>query len=171
MSNFKNSIALFAKANYSKEIKDLTNIELHDCVSKAVMAHIGDNIKKSQLSHNEKRRAYYFSAEFLVGRAIYNNLLCTGLLSDAEKLLQDLIKNNLGMDMTGTGCKTPAAAITMADAAYLIAALEEAAQKKGRHAAVSYNRSQAVLHVTFPTELPGEATEEEADEGNIEPTT
>ena len=53
----------------------------------------------------------------------------------------------------------------------LIAALEEAAQKKGRHAAVSYNRSQAVLHVTFPTELPGEATEEEADEGNIEPTT
>ena len=89
MSNLKNSTSLFAKANYSKEIKDLTNIELHDCVSKAVMAHIGDNIKKSQLSHNEKRRAYYFSAEFLVGRAIYNNLLCTGLLSDAEKLLEN----------------------------------------------------------------------------------
>ena len=89
MSNFKNSTALFAKANYSKEIKDLTNIELHDCVSKAVMAHIGDNIKKSQLAHNEKRRAYYFSAEFLVGRAIYNNLLCTGLLSDTEKLLEN----------------------------------------------------------------------------------
>ncbi len=89
MSNLKNSTALFAKANYSKEIKDLTNIELHDCVSKAVMAHIGDNIKKSQLAHNEKRRAYYFSAEFLVGRAIYNNLLCTGLLSDTEKLLEN----------------------------------------------------------------------------------
>ena len=88
MSNLKNSTALFAKANYSKEIKDLTNIELHDCVSKAVMAHIGDNIKKSQLAHNEKRRAYYFSAEFLVGRAIYNNLLCTGLLSDTERLLE-----------------------------------------------------------------------------------
>ena len=93
MSNFKNSTALFAKANYSKEIKDLTNIELHDCVSKAVMAHIGDNIKKSQLAHNEKRRAYYFSAEFLVGRAIYNNLLCTGLLSDTEKLLENEQKN------------------------------------------------------------------------------
>ena len=52
----------------------------------------------------------------------------------------------------------------------LITALEEAAQKKGRHAAVSFNRPQAVLYVTFPTELPGEATEEEADEGNsIEP--
>ena len=93
MSNFKNSTALFAKANYSKEIKDITNIELHACVSKAVMAHIGDNIKKSQLAHNEKRRAYYFSAEFLVGRAIYNNLLCTGLLSDTEKLLENEQKN------------------------------------------------------------------------------
>jgi len=54
--------------------------------------------------------------------------------------------------------------------AVVITALEEAAQKKGRHAAVSFNRPQAVLYVTFPTELPGEATEEEADEGNsIEP--
>ncbi len=89
MSNFKNSTELFAKANYSKEIKDLTNIELHDCVSKAVMAHIADNIKKSQEAHNQKRRAYYFSAEFLVGRAIYNNLLCTGLLDSTEKLLEN----------------------------------------------------------------------------------
>ena len=88
MSNFKNSTELFAKANYSKEIKDLTSIELHDCVSKAVMAHIADNVKKSQKAHNEIRRAYYFSAEFLVGRAIYNNLLCTGLLDQTEKLLK-----------------------------------------------------------------------------------
>lgn len=88
MSNLKNSTELFAKANYSKEIKDLTNIELHDCVSKAVMASIADNIKKSQKAHNEKRRAYYFSAEFLVGRAVYNNLLCAGLLEETEKLLK-----------------------------------------------------------------------------------
>ena len=47
----------------------------------------------------------------------------------------------------------------------LVQALEEAAQKKGRHAAVSFNRSQAVLQVHFPTELPGEAAEEDANEG------
>ena len=47
----------------------------------------------------------------------------------------------------------------------LVKALEEAAQKRGRHAAVSFNRSQAVLQVRFPTELPGEAAEEEANEG------
>ena len=49
--------------------------------------------------------------------------------------------------------------------AELVKALEEAAQKRGRHAAVSFNRSQAVLQVHFPTELPGEAAEEDANEG------
>ena len=33
------------------------------------------------------RSASYFSAEFLVGRAVYNNLMCLGLLDDAEALL------------------------------------------------------------------------------------
>ena len=88
MSKFKSSIETFAKANYSKDIKDLTDIQLHDCVSKAVMTDIADNYLKSQKSHNSKRRAYYFSAEFLVGRAIYNNLLCTGLLEQTETILK-----------------------------------------------------------------------------------
>ena len=53
--------------------------------------------------------------------------------------------------------------------AQIVEALEEAAQKKNRHAAVSFNRAQAVLQVSFPTELPQEsAAEEDADEGNQE---
>ena len=48
----------------------------------------------------------------------------------------------------------------------LVQALEEAAQKRNRHAAVSYNRPQAVLQVHFPAKLPQEAAaEEEANEG------
>ena len=47
----------------------------------------------------------------------------------------------------------------------LVQALEESAQKRNRHAAVSFNRPQAVLQVHFPTELPGEAAEEDANEG------
>ncbi len=88
MSKFKSNIETFAKANYAKEIKDLTNVQLHDCVSKAVMADIANNYRKSQEAHNQKRRAYYFSAEFLVGRAIYNNLLCSGLLDETESILK-----------------------------------------------------------------------------------
>ena len=48
----------------------------------------------------------------------------------------------------------------------LVQALEEAAQKRNRHAAVSYNRPQAVLQVHFPAKLPQEAAAEEgANEG------
>lgn len=48
----------------------------------------------------------------------------------------------------------------------LVKALEETAQKRGKHAAVSYNWPQAVLSVRFPAELPQtEAVAEEANEG------
>ncbi len=48
----------------------------------------------------------------------------------------------------------------------LVKALEETAQKKGKHAAVSFNWAQAVLCARFPSELPREdAVAEEANEG------
>lgn len=48
----------------------------------------------------------------------------------------------------------------------LVKALEEAAQQKGKHAAVSFNRAQAVLYTRFLAELPAAAPEEEeANEG------
>lgn len=88
MSKFKNNIELFAKADYAKNVEDLSAVQLHDCVSRAVMTDISDAYNRSQKAHNQKRRAYYFSAEFLVGRAIYNNLLCTGLLEETQHILK-----------------------------------------------------------------------------------
>ena len=49
--------------------------------------------------------------------------------------------------------------------AELVRVLEESAQKRGRHAAISYNYPQAVLCVQFPKELPREElVAQEADE-------
>ena len=48
----------------------------------------------------------------------------------------------------------------------LVQALEQAAQQKGRHAAVSFNHAQAVLYARFPADLPQEEpVAEEANEG------
>ena len=88
MGKFKSNIELFSKADFAKKAEDLSAVQLHDCVSKAVMTEISDAYTKSQKAHNQKRRAYYFSAEFLVGRAIYNNLLCTGLLEETQRILK-----------------------------------------------------------------------------------
>ena len=88
MTELERDILLFAKTEYQKEIKDLSAQELHNVVSNAVMAHISSDWAKSEQKHNNARRAYYLSAEFLVGRAIYNNLFCLKLTDETNKILE-----------------------------------------------------------------------------------
>jgi hypothetical protein len=48
----------------------------------------------------------------------------------------------------------------------LVKALEDTAQKKGKHVALSFNSAQAVLFARFPAELPNdEPVAEDANEG------
>lgn len=71
----------------NSEIRDASPEKLHNAVSTAVMKSIAEKWDKSKKEHLEKRRACYFSMEFLMGRAIYNNLLCLGLTDEVEKIL------------------------------------------------------------------------------------
>lgn len=88
MNNIRSNIELFAKANYHKSVDELNANELHGAVSKAVMVDITPAWEQSIMKHESGRCAYYLSAEFLVGRAIYNNLFCTGLLDDVKNALK-----------------------------------------------------------------------------------
>lgn len=65
-----------------------TPTQLHAALSDAVMANIAPAWQQSATRHASGRRAFYFSAEFLVGRAISNNLLCLDVLRDIDTLLQ-----------------------------------------------------------------------------------
>lgn len=73
---------------YCKAPKDLTTEQLHLVLGKAVMGEVADSWRKSKAKHEASRRAYYFSAEFLMGRMMYNNLYCLGILEDTKKLLK-----------------------------------------------------------------------------------
>lgn len=53
--------------------------EINNAVGKAVTENYGGNRRLCARAAAGKKRAYYLSAEFLVGRAIYNNLLALGL--------------------------------------------------------------------------------------------
>ena len=81
-------ITAIAKSAYCKKPKDLTTEQLHLVIGKAVMGEIADNWRKSKKKHEESRRAYYFSAEFLMGRMFYNNLYCMGILDEVKDLLK-----------------------------------------------------------------------------------
>ncbi|MCQ2416311.1 MAG: glycogen/starch/alpha-glucan phosphorylase [Oscillospiraceae bacterium] len=62
--------------------------QLHNAVSQAVMEQILPHWNQCRASHLASRRVCYFSMEFLVGRAVYNNLYCLGLLKDMEQAFE-----------------------------------------------------------------------------------
>lgn len=88
MTALQKNMELFAKAEYQKEICALTPEELHHVVARTIMAKCASNWATSQQLHADTRRACYFSAEFLVGRAVFNNLLCCGVTDEVEGILE-----------------------------------------------------------------------------------
>jgi len=63
--------------------------QLHDAVSSAAMEALAPLWTEKERERQGKRQAYYISAEYLVGRMVYNNLFCMGLMEDLKKLLAD----------------------------------------------------------------------------------
>ena len=88
MANILEKLELTAQSMYCKTVEELTPSELHLALGKAVMGEIAPNWAKSKAKHAAQRRAYYFSAEFLMGRMMYNNLYCLGILEDVTKMLK-----------------------------------------------------------------------------------
>ena len=77
------------KSSYQKDIKIASAAQLHDALSRAVMTSISDDWISSKKKHSMARRAYYFSIEFLIGRMVFNNLYCLGVLDDVRALLRE----------------------------------------------------------------------------------
>ena len=87
IENFKEKLVSLCEKEYHAQPRELTANQLHCAVSKLVMEELSPVWDKSRVAHDKARKASYLSMEFLVGRAIYNNLLCLGILdSTAEEL-------------------------------------------------------------------------------------
>ena len=70
--------------------KTATPQQLHQALGETVMEAIAPDWKKSMDAHEHSRRACYFSMEFLVGRAVYNNLLVLDVMQEAEEAFAEL---------------------------------------------------------------------------------
>lgn len=80
------------KRNFSKDISEATKRELYDAAASSVMDSIQPNISATRAAQEQPdvRQMYYFSAEFLMGRALSNNLNNTGMRAVMEELLTEL---------------------------------------------------------------------------------
>ncbi|MGN0558499.1 MAG: glycogen/starch/alpha-glucan phosphorylase [Acutalibacteraceae bacterium] len=88
MGTIMENLAVEAQSMYCKKPQDLTVEQLHYALGKAMMGAVAENWEKSKKKHANSRRAYYLSAEFLMGRMMYNNLYCMGALDETKKLLK-----------------------------------------------------------------------------------
>ena len=66
-------------------LQEATPQELHEALSTAVMMTISENWNKSKSARLQQRKAYYFSAEYLIGRLVYSNLFNLGILEEMKK--------------------------------------------------------------------------------------
>lgn len=98
--------------------------QLHDCLGQVIMMNINEKWNESKRRRGLERHAYYFSAEYLIGRLVYSNLFNLGILQGvkaafAEKgvdlaVLEDVEDAALGNGGLGrlAACYMDAAATT-----------------------------------------------------------
>ena len=82
-------IELVLKRDFQTTLKEATPQELHNALATVVMGGIADSWYVSRHAHESARSAFYFSAEYLTGRSVYNNLFALGSLDDVKKAFEE----------------------------------------------------------------------------------
>lgn len=85
-----------ARTSHGKDLSEANAWQLHDALSSSVMEAIGQSWMKHSGEKDRGRKAAYLSAEFLVGRAVQNNLLNLGI---SEKLQNELSKKGTDLNI------------------------------------------------------------------------
>ncbi|HSN65067.1 MAG TPA: glycogen/starch/alpha-glucan phosphorylase, partial [Fusibacter sp.] len=90
MSQYTDKIKFFLKSEFGKHLENASEQEIYYALSKAIMSDLADNWEKTKETYAKEKQAYYFSAEFLMGRALGNNLMNLNLYHDIETELKAL---------------------------------------------------------------------------------
>ncbi|MBQ6999803.1 MAG: glycogen/starch/alpha-glucan phosphorylase [Oscillospiraceae bacterium] len=77
------------KYTYDVSLKEATPEELHEALGQAVMMAISDNWSHAKKTRMPERKAYYISAEYLIGRLVYSNLFNLGILDEMKALFAE----------------------------------------------------------------------------------
>ena len=77
------------KYTYDVSLQEATAQELHEALGTAVMMAISDTWSNCKKVRMHQRKAYYISAEYLVGRLVYSNLYNLGILDEMKQLFAE----------------------------------------------------------------------------------
>ena len=77
------------KYTYDVSLREATPQELHEALGEAVMMAISENWNNSKHIRMGARKAYYISAEYLIGRLVYSNMYNLGILDEMKALFAE----------------------------------------------------------------------------------
>ena len=77
------------KFTYDVSLREATPQELHEALGTAVMMTISENWSNCKKERMHHRKAYYISAEYLIGRLVYSNLYNLGILDEMKQIFAE----------------------------------------------------------------------------------
>ena len=77
------------KYTHDVSLKEASAQELHEALGNAVMMAIADNWRASKQARENQRKAFYISAEYLIGRLVYSNMFNLGILDEMKALFAE----------------------------------------------------------------------------------
>ena len=80
-----NTTESLLKYDEDERLTEASPQHLHNALGRAVMIAVADNWAKSRTRRAGKRKAFYLSAEYLIGRLVYSNLFNLGILDEMRR--------------------------------------------------------------------------------------
>ena len=95
---FKQNLSARLRRQYGKDISQANKHDLFDAVSASALELIMPKWMETRAEYDKKpvKQLYYLSAEFLMGRALSNNLINAEIKDSVKEVLKEM---NIDFDM------------------------------------------------------------------------
>ena len=88
-NELKKQIEKYVKISFGKDITEANEFEIYRALGQAIIEEISEDWFETKKLYSQKKQAFYLSAEFLMGRALGNNLINLGLLNEVKEVLTE----------------------------------------------------------------------------------
>ncbi|MGL4989021.1 MAG: glycogen/starch/alpha-glucan family phosphorylase, partial [Cetobacterium sp.] len=75
---------------FNKSLDEANSFEIYQGLSKVLLDNISKNWLETRKRYESEKTAFYFSAEFLMGRALGNNLINLGMYKEVKEVLEEI---------------------------------------------------------------------------------
>ncbi|WP_302820870.1 glycogen/starch/alpha-glucan phosphorylase [Fusobacterium ulcerans] len=88
-NELKKQIEKYVKISFGKDITEANEFEIYRALGQAIIEEISEDWFETKKLYSQKKQAFYLSTEFLMGRALGNNLINLGLLNEVKEVLAE----------------------------------------------------------------------------------